>query len=117
MVPAEAPGPSAEVPTPTALEDPDLLFLVFTFLPAVNDAQFSVLLTNHAWRAAALRPDLPHWSRCDRALFMALAPADLLLRLSALGTSSQGANEAWTRQLATHWCCESVEKLLQAKPL
>ena len=117
MVPAEAPDPSAEAPTPTALEDPDLLFLVFTFLPAVNDAQFSVLLTNHAWRAAALRPDLPHWSRCDRALFMALAPVDLILRLSALGTSSQGANEAWTRQLATHWCCESVEKLLQAKPL
>lgn len=121
MVPAEAPDRSAESPTPAALEDPDLLFLVFTFLPAVNDAQFSVLLTNHAWRAAALRPDLPHWSRCDRALFMALAedftPVDLILRLSALGTSSEGASDASTQQLATHWCCESVEKLLQAKPL
>ena len=38
MVPAEAPGPSAEAPTPTALEDPDLLFLVFTFLGSVITA-------------------------------------------------------------------------------
>jgi hypothetical protein len=123
MPTAEAPNPSAEAPTPTApLEDPDLLFLIFTFLGRYHtgvqarDHTYSVLLTNHTWRAAALRPDLLHWSRCDFSSFMALAPLDLTLRLSPLGTSSQGTSAAWNKQLATHWCCESVEKLLHAKP-
>ena len=127
---AEPPNPTAEALTPTPpLEDPDLLFLVFTFLPAANRTQSAanhtahnravscgvlsaVLLTNHTWRAAVLRPDLPHWSRCDHALFMALAPLDLDLRISSQGASSQG-----NRQLiAAHWSCESVERLLQVKP-
>ena len=104
--------PTAEAPTPTApLEDPDLLFLVFTFLPAASHTQFSVLLTNHTWRAAALRPDLLHWSRCDHALFMALAP---LVGPSRFQGTSAARNKC--QSLATHWCCESVEKLFHAKP-
>ena len=123
---AEAPNPTAEAPTPTPpLEDPDLLFLVFTFLPATYFTQptiycpdpiplaasclSSVLLTNHTWQAAVLRPDLPHWSRCNHDLFMALAPPDRHAEVSG-PISSLGADHPWK------WSCESVERLLQVKP-
>ena len=123
---AEPSNPTAEAPTPTPpLEDPDLLFLVFTFLPETYFAQptifcpdpiplaagclSSVLLTNHTWRTAVLRPDLPHWSRCNQDLFMALAPLDPYAEASG-PISSLGADHPWK------WSCESVERLLYAKP-
>ena len=45
-------------------------------IPLAAGCLSSVLLTNHTWRTAVLRPDLPHWSRCNQVLFMALAPLD-----------------------------------------
>ena len=92
----QTPPPSRQIP-PLRRQRPrhhsrtgPVLFLVFTFLPETYFAQptifcpdpiplaagclSSVLLTNHTWRTAVLRPDLPHWSRCKKVMFMALAP-------------------------------------------
>ena len=91
---AEPSNPTAEAPTPTPpLEDrtcalpglyippSDLLRAAKTIyspdpIPLAAGCLSSVLLTNHTWRTAVLRPDLPHWSRCNQVLFMALAPLD-----------------------------------------
>ena len=45
-------------------------------IPLAAGCLSSVLLTNHTWRTAVLRPDLPHWPQCNHVLFMALAPLD-----------------------------------------
>ena len=59
----------------------------------------AVLQTNHAWRAAALRPDLPFWARCDPASFLALAPP-----------------RGQSHPCEHRWTCEAVARLVAAKP-
>ena len=107
------------LPTPseTVLSDPDLVFLIVSFLPARDGprALLGVLRAAKQLRAVALRPDLPHWRACNLQTFQDLEPdlgtlAARFFRMASLVDGRQRFDcSAALRVLATKPCLTSLD--------
>lgn len=107
------------------LHDPDLLFRVFELIDHPSLLKFAlrhdanldtlrcVLVTSHTWRAAALRPDLLHWSTANMAAFLAVDSLSARRTWTGGVLASLGAMSI--QASLTRWDCSTVSKLLACK--